>query len=361
MIVCLMQKSLEYLNLEKISIILPVYNAEKTVEKTILSIIKQKKITFELIIINDGSNDGTSNILNKYSNNRNIKVFFQKNKGVSAARNKGIHEATGKYCFFIDSDDYLEEDALYKMLNLAEKHGLDLVCCSHEEFNSTSTGLANEQSTNKNIVMHSDYDVAKYYNLLFVQSACAKLFSLKLIRKYKLYFDSKMNLGEDLNFTLNFLLYTTNIGYVGLATYYVNNINPFSLSKKYSDNLERDIEIQYNVWEKLISQNNYIENEYKKNHIDFNVYLLKVYFGNLFRPDSPLSKKNKIAKINNMLAKHSSWIDTEKLKEVNSKKTIDKVSAKVIFTKNSLYIFFFFSLKEKLRRLKFFVGRKRRR
>lgn len=346
--------------MEKISIILPVYNAEKTIEKTILSIIKQEKITFELIIINDGSNDGTPNILNKYSNNRNIKVFSQKNKGVSAARNKGMHKATGKYCFFIDSDDYLEKDALYKMLNLAEKHDLDLVCCNHKEFNATSISLVNEQSINKNIVMHSDYDIAKYYNLLFVQSACAKLFSLKLIRNYKLYFDYKMSLGEDLNFMLNFLLYTTNIGFAGLATYYVNNINPFSLSKKYSDNLERDIEIQYNAWKKLVSQNNYIEEAYTKSHVDFTIYLLKVYFGNLFRPDSPLSKKNKINKINNILAKHNDWIDIEKTKKINSTKIIDKVSAKVIFTKNSIYIYIFFSLKEKLRRLKFFVGRKRR-
>src|SRR5690606_18456015 len=89
----------------KISVIIPVYNGEKYLENCIKSLQNQTLKEIEFIFINDGSNDNTLSILKKYENDPRIKVFSQINKGVSAARNKGIQKATGEYIGFLDCDD----------------------------------------------------------------------------------------------------------------------------------------------------------------------------------------------------------------------------------------------------------------
>ena len=96
----------------KFSIIVPVYNVEKYIKKCIDSILNQTYKNYEIIIINDGSTDNSSKIINNYKKNKKIKIITQKNKGLSAARNKGIKLATGDYILFIDSDDYIDENLL---------------------------------------------------------------------------------------------------------------------------------------------------------------------------------------------------------------------------------------------------------
>lgn len=104
------------MNKYKFSIIVPVYNVENYVDKCIKSILNQTYKNYEVIIINDGSTDNSLNIINKYKNNKKIKIITQKNKGLSNARNNGMKIATGDYLLFIDSDDYIE-DKLLEILN----------------------------------------------------------------------------------------------------------------------------------------------------------------------------------------------------------------------------------------------------
>ena len=100
------------MNKYKFSIIVPVYNVENYVDKCIKSILNQTYKNYEVIIINDGSTDNSLNIINKYKNNKKIKIITQKNKGLSNARNNGMKMATGDYLLFIDSDDYIEDKLL---------------------------------------------------------------------------------------------------------------------------------------------------------------------------------------------------------------------------------------------------------
>lgn len=100
----------------KISIIIPAYNCEKTIEKCINSILNQTYQNLEIIIIDDASIDNTSKILNKYKDNKNIKLITNKeNKGIGFTRNTGIKNASGDYISFIDSDDYIEKN-MYEVL-----------------------------------------------------------------------------------------------------------------------------------------------------------------------------------------------------------------------------------------------------
>lgn len=340
----------------EVSVILPVYNAERTIRKTILSVLEQKDVLLELVVINDGSIDGTCNVLNEFKNKENIKIFTQENKGVSYARNEGIRNARGEYCFFIDSDDYLEKSTLAKMISLAKAESLELVSCSHREINSTMNLAYN--NPNKSLVVASSDEISKNYDLFYFQSAYAKLFNTNIIKKNSLYFNTSMDLGEDLNFSLNYLLYVSRIGYINSANYIINNVNPYSLSKRYSFNMENDIEIQIASWRKLASLYPTLNIEYQKKHMNFELYLLKVYFGNLFRFDSPLSIKVKVKKIGTILKKYNNWTEKSSSKG-NPQNFIDKISSNVICTNNVLLIYIFFYVKEKIRRIKFFVGRKK--
>lgn len=103
-----------------LSIIVPVFNAEKYITRCIDSILSQTFNDYELILINDGSTDGTYDILEKYRNNSKCIVLHQKNRGVSVARNVGIEIATGRFISFVDADDYLSNnyfDVLVPLLN----------------------------------------------------------------------------------------------------------------------------------------------------------------------------------------------------------------------------------------------------
>lgn len=107
--------------MELISIILPVYNGEKTIRETITSVLNQTYKNFELIIINDGSRDATLDMIYTIQDFR-IKVFSYDNTGVSASRNRGISHATGKYISFIDADDLWTPDKLESQLNALEEN-----------------------------------------------------------------------------------------------------------------------------------------------------------------------------------------------------------------------------------------------
>ena len=109
-----------------ISIIVPIYNAEKYLKKCIDSLVNQTKKELEFILINDGSTDSSEDIIKSYKDKR-IKYFKNKNQGIGKTRNFGIDKATGKYLMFLDSDDYLDINACEKLYNKAIKEKSDLV------------------------------------------------------------------------------------------------------------------------------------------------------------------------------------------------------------------------------------------
>lgn len=120
--------------MKKISIIIPVYNVECFVERCILSCEKQnlKQEEFELIVVNDGSVDSSLNIIKelalKYAN---IKILNQENQGLSMARNNGFKRASGQYVWFVDSDDWIEENCLRELYRILKRDDLDALTLSY--------------------------------------------------------------------------------------------------------------------------------------------------------------------------------------------------------------------------------------
>ncbi|MDU1910875.1 glycosyltransferase family 2 protein [Fusobacterium sp.] len=115
----------------KISVIIPVYNTEKYLEKCLNSVLKQTLKEIEIIIINDGSQDQSEKILERYNVDQRIIVINKSNEGVSKARNIGLKMSKGKYIYYLDSDDYIEENMLLEMYNKTEKENLDIVVCDY--------------------------------------------------------------------------------------------------------------------------------------------------------------------------------------------------------------------------------------
>lgn len=119
----------------KISIIVPIYNVEKYIEKCIQSILNQTFSDFELILVNDGSTDSCGEICDKYKKlDDRIIVIHKVNGGLSSARNAGIDIARGEYIGFIDSDDYIHEKMYEILYNNAITYNSDIVICKKEMF-----------------------------------------------------------------------------------------------------------------------------------------------------------------------------------------------------------------------------------
>lgn len=113
-----------------ISIIVPIYNAEKYLKKCIDSLLNQTKKEIEFILINDGSTDSTHEIIQSYNDER-IKYYKNKNQGIGKTRNFGISKATGKYIMFIDSDDYIKENTCELLFSKAQKEKAEVVICDY--------------------------------------------------------------------------------------------------------------------------------------------------------------------------------------------------------------------------------------
>lgn len=115
-----------------LSIVVPVYNYVEIIKANIDAILNQKtRYNCELIIVDDGSTDGAGEVIKQYENNSKVKLIYQKNAGIGAARNTGINNAVGKYIMFVDCDDIVHDDIVETLLNKAYSDDYDMVMCAH--------------------------------------------------------------------------------------------------------------------------------------------------------------------------------------------------------------------------------------
>lgn len=120
--------------MDKISIIIPVYNAEKYIDDMLASVCGQTYSELEILLIDDGSKDNSLKCCNRWKEkDKRIIVAHQENAGVSVARNKGLEMATGKYVMLMDSDDWIEKNMIEVLYQEAEKHQADAACCTLQE------------------------------------------------------------------------------------------------------------------------------------------------------------------------------------------------------------------------------------
>lgn len=181
----------------EVSIIIPVYNSEKYVEKCIRSVMSQTLQDMEILVINDGSTDKCGEILEGLAAEDNrIRLFHQENSGVAMARNRGVKISNGKYITFVDGDDYLKEDYIEKMYNLAEKDDLDMVICG--------LTYVDESGKELNRVIPGVYKRFENEEWTFrISAVCSHLYRRILWEQYDVSFQNGER-GEDMPISLFF-------------------------------------------------------------------------------------------------------------------------------------------------------------
>ncbi|MBM7418495.1 MULTISPECIES: glycosyltransferase [Chryseobacterium] len=165
----------------KVSVIVPVYNVEHYLAKCLDSLVNQSLQNIEIIVVNDGSKDGSGNIIQQYSEKYSdkIKAFTKENGGLSDARNFGIDQATGDYLGFVDSDDYVSGTMFEEMLSLAEKNDAEMVICNIQKVNedgNVTRKLTQIPNMPEKIVLEKHFSV--FSDLSYF--ACNKLFKREL-------------------------------------------------------------------------------------------------------------------------------------------------------------------------------------
>lgn len=206
--------------MKKISIIVPVYNVEKYVEKCIQSLINQSYKNIEIILVDDGSNDRSNKIIDEYAKvDSRILTIHQKNKGVSAARNAGLKVATGEYVGFVDPDDYVDYQMYETMLKKIELNMSDLAVCGFSKVTELSDKeeifeIKDELLSPKKCV-EDLFDFRGGYAIK--PSVWNKLFRRDKIGDLK--FDENIGISEDLKFVVQYILKCNSIVYVKQAFY----------------------------------------------------------------------------------------------------------------------------------------------
>lgn len=132
---------------EQISVIIPIYNVEKYLSDCVESVLKQTYTDLEIILVDDGSQDASGQICDDYAKqDSRVQVIHKKNGGLSSARNAGIDQATGQYFFFLDSDDWIAENALELLYKEIKSTGSDLALCNMQYVDEQGKNLENQSA-----------------------------------------------------------------------------------------------------------------------------------------------------------------------------------------------------------------------
>lgn len=218
-----------------ISIIIPVYNAEKTIIRCINSIVDQSFTNWELILIDDGSIDKSLTICREYASKDNrIKVFNKENGCVSSARNLGLDNVAGKWITFVDSDDWIKKDYLKNLLNHAEKeYSIDLVISYAEVFSDIGS---HKEHYNSNLITKETFEIMFMENdMHWHTSPWSKLYKRSVIENIKLRFCDGMHIGEDAVFLYSYMLQSKKIYISSDTDYCYYACMEGSLTKKIND------------------------------------------------------------------------------------------------------------------------------
>lgn len=228
-----------------LSVIIPAFNCEKSIKRTVESIISSGLTDFEIVIVNDGSTDNTAvicnNLCSKYSF---INYSEQKNSGVSAARNSGINIATGNYILFFDADDTAQENGFSECMDILKSEKPDILVYGmsfdyykngkiyrRDELVPEQTGLINKTQIKANL--------ESLYNTNSLSSACNKIFKSSLISDNSILFNTDYFLMEDFLFSLECLKVCENIYCLPKALYHYkqseNEKNAFNRLKRIDD------------------------------------------------------------------------------------------------------------------------------
>lgn len=314
-----------------ISIIVPVYNSERWVQKCVESLINQTYMDIEILLINDGSKDNSINILRDFEKkDSRIRVFDKNNEGVSKARNLGIQEARGEFIQFVDSDDYIEPDMCEKMLKAIQ--GADMAICGMR-IHQDGKILREPHLPDKTYLLRESID--NYFELRKINlGPCNKLY-----RKNKItdLFKEDISLGEDTLFVLSYMNNINIINSISDILYNVSldNNNSLNRSSK-ADKFDRIIELR-KTEEDFLSR---LYNDASNSNQIFELYLLDLH---AFFLSMTIEKNDSIREF---IQKYTSDVFlTERIKKATATRMDYKIFKWLYIKKAKWLILLFFKFK----------------
>ena len=323
-----------------LSIVVPIYNAEKYLDRLINSVLDQNLDSFELILINDGSKDNSLDVMKKYSKNKNIKIIDKPNSGVSSTRNLGIKTAGGRYITFIDSDDYYRENSLNKVVNKIKSES-ELIVFSAKYINEKNekSDLFLQKNTFKKIDNNYGIDGYIFGDNESIYGNCVwnKIYNLEIIKKNNISFYENQTIDEDLLFNIEYFQCISYIQTVSISVYnYCYNSN--SITRSYNNKyLDEYLKTAGNLEKILIN--------YKYNNSNSNIIIK--FFVNTFIyiiDNETLSKS-----VNNSIKRLKKYFECtfikENIKDVDYKLFNKSEQKKYWIIRLRLYNLFFFYLK----------------
>ena len=282
----------------KVSVIVPVYNVEKYLNRCIDSILNQKFTDFELILVDDGSPDNCGVICDEYAeNDSRVRVVHKENGGVSAARNSGIEVANGEYIMFVDSDDYIDSRMLEDMLKYDSS---DIVFSGLKYINEQGEILSDGTVESFDKIDLESF-VRKYYIQMeethIISGPCNKLFKKGIIDVNNIRFNEDISICEDGLFVINFINKANTFSNIEYAYYsYVQYCND-NLMNKYNNNSFEACGFLYKAKKAFIKDIDKISNEY----IDQNALNLFIAFFSQIYSRSGMNFIDKYRKVREVL------------------------------------------------------------
>lgn len=318
-----------------ISIIVPVFNVEKYIEKCLKSLINQTYKNIEVIIIDDGSTDSSGIICDKYSKyDKRIKVIHRKNEGVSTARNEGMKQAKGDYIFFIDSDDYLDFDVIDKMVE--ELENADIIKISHK--------LIKDNKEIRRILNVGIFSKEEYIEKVLTGNIGGHSWGYLLSRDIvnEVYFDKNTSCMEDTLFIVNCILKVDKIKCIDTSFYnHIINENGITASANRIEKNINDYMYSLNEIEKILKKIN-INNYYKKDILEKRFKLIESEL-------AKCSNKKDIVKIFNNDTLNKNLINIYESSEIG---ILKKIYTKIILKKRYGIFKLYNTIRKKLKELK---------
>lgn len=291
-----------------VSLIIPVYNAEKSVGYCINSIVSQTYRNLEIILVNDGSTDQSLQICNNYAQlDSRVKVVDIANSGVSKARNTGLSHANGEYIQFVDSDDVISPEMVSRMVTAIETYRKDLCICGFEMITlDENKRPANRSSFSSGFIGHECVFTKERFldKLAFIlwrscllECSWNKLFRRNIIQANQISFPEDMELGEDFSFNLDYFQNINGAILLEDKMYYYLQTNKDALTRRYRENLFEEQFFLIQKFEKLIKSNITMRESEEIELAEYAISKVIASMRNLFEPQCLLDTPQKKAKL----------------------------------------------------------------
>lgn len=222
----------------EISIIIPVFNCEKTIRKTVESIVYGNFKNVEIILVDDCSVDNSWAVCQELKNNFSqiISIKNKQNQGVSFTRNRGIDIAKGKYILFVDSDDWVSKNYIYDLYTFVKKYSNSLIISGFhftDYVNTIEKDYLYDVNQTESIIGCNE--LYKLLDKVLIQQLWNKIFKKDIIKDFNIYFDTNQSIGEDFEFVLDYInaLNPKNVVIINKPLYYYTRINRFSLMNNF--------------------------------------------------------------------------------------------------------------------------------